>query len=91
MTENVTVTDATGILPFLSVTQFLYNLLGVGFATIQIDSEQMVVSDKLANALNAYRGNNLTMPAAHTNGAAVNLAFDQRDAVWVHFPYGAKE
>jgi hypothetical protein len=66
MTTGVTVSDATGI------------LAGVGFA-IQIDSEQMIVDAKSANTLTVTRGANSTTPAAHSNGAAVNPAFDQRD------------
>ena len=69
MTTGVTVTDATGI------------VAGVGFA-IQIDSEQMIVTAKtpFSNTLTVTRGANSTMPAAHSNGAAVNPAFDQRDS-----------
>ena len=66
-TTGVTVTDATGI------------PAGVGFA-IQIDSEQMIVDAKSANTLTVTRGANSTTPAAHSNGAAVNPAFDQRDS-----------
>ena len=67
MTTGVTVTDATGI------------VAGVGFA-IQIDSEQMIVDAKSANTLTVMRGANSTTPTAHSNGAAVNPAFDQRDS-----------
>src|SRR5687768_1834917 len=52
---------------------------GVGF-TIQIDSEQMVVTSKSTNTLTVTRGANGTTAATHSSGANVNLAFDQRGA-----------
>ena len=45
---------------------------------IQVDSEQMTVTGKSANTLTVVRGANSTTAASHTNGAAVNPAFDQR-------------
>ena len=52
---------------------------GVGVA-IQIDSEQLIVTAKAGNTLTVTRGANGTTAAAHSNGAVVNPAFDQRGA-----------
>src|SRR4029450_13862649 len=50
---------------------------GAGFA-IQIDSEQMIVIATSGNTITVTRGANGTTAAAHSNGAPVNPAFDQR-------------
>jgi predicted outer membrane repeat protein len=51
----------------------------VGFV-IRIDSEQMIVTGKTGNQLTVTRAANSTAAAAHSNGAGVNPAFDQRGA-----------
>ncbi len=63
---TVTVTDGTSI------------PAGVGFL-IQIDNEQMNVTAKSTNTLTVMRAANGTTAGSHSNGAAVNPAFDQRD------------
>jgi hypothetical protein len=50
---------------------------GVGY-TILIDSEQVVVTAKSGNTLTVTRGANGTTAAAHSNGANIYPAFDQR-------------
>jgi len=62
---TVTVTDGTSI------------PAGIGFV-IQIDNEQMIVTSKASNNLTVTRAANSTTAAAHSNGAGVNPAFDQR-------------
>ena len=64
-TTSVTVADASAF------------PAGIGFL-IQIDDEQMSVTSKSTNTLTAVRAANGTTAAAHTHGAAVNPAFDQR-------------
>ncbi len=51
----------------------------VGFV-VQIDSEQMIVTGKAGNQLTVTRGANSTIATAHSSGAGVNPAFDQRGA-----------
>ena len=48
--------------------------------TILIDTEQMVVTAKASNTLIVTRGANSTSAAAHSDGANVLAAFDQRGA-----------
>jgi CSLREA domain-containing protein len=55
---------------------------GVGFA-IQIDSEQMIVTGKTGNTLTVTRGANGSSVDNHSNGAAVNPAFDQRSTGFI--------
>ncbi len=50
---------------------------GVGFE-IRIENEQMTVVGKTGNTLTVVRGANATTAVAHTSGAAVNSARDQR-------------
>ncbi|HEX8889752.1 MAG TPA: cadherin-like domain-containing protein, partial [Pyrinomonadaceae bacterium] len=45
---------------------------------IQVDDEQMTVTAKSGNTLTVTRGAGGTTAASHSNGAAVNPAFDQR-------------
>src|SRR5262249_47425782 len=69
VTTSVTLTDASNI------------PTGVGFL-IQIDSEQMSVTSKATNTLTVVRHANGTSAASHSNGAAVNPAFDQRGSAF---------
>jgi hypothetical protein len=71
------VTDGTT--PTIDVADASAFPAGVGFV-IQIEGEQMVVTGKTGNRLTVTRGANGTTPAAHSQGAAVNFAFDQRGA-----------
>jgi hypothetical protein len=47
-------------------------------STIRIDLEQMSVTAVVSNTLTVTRGANATTAAAHTSGAGVSSAFDQR-------------
>ncbi|MEN3369734.1 MAG: hypothetical protein V7609_1877 [Verrucomicrobiota bacterium] len=60
---NVDVNDATA--------------LAIG-SVILIDTEQMTITAKATNTLTVTRGTNATTAAAHSAGAAVTSAFDQR-------------
>src|SRR5439155_26201560 len=51
--------------------------VGIGFV-IQIDSEQMIVTDKTNNALTVTRAANGTISAAHNTGAGMNPLYEQR-------------
>jgi hypothetical protein len=64
-TTAINVTDASNI------------PAGVGY-TILIDSEQMVVTNKSGNSLTVTRAANSTTAAAHSAGANLFPAFDQR-------------
>src|SRR5207248_9607989 len=64
-TTSVTVADASAF------------PAGIAFL-IQIDAEQMSVTSKSTNTVTAVRAANGTKAPAHTHGAAVNPAFDQR-------------
>jgi CSLREA domain-containing protein len=63
---------------------------GIGFL-IQIDAEQMSVASKATNTLTVVRGANSTSAAAHSDGAAVNPAFDQRDSPFLRKDLAAVE
>ena len=47
-------------------------------STIRIDTEQMGVTARSGNTLTVTRGANATTAAAHSSGAGVSAAFDQR-------------
>ncbi|MEY2481541.1 MAG: hypothetical protein QOK24_69, partial [Verrucomicrobiota bacterium] len=51
--------------------------LAIG-SVILIDTEQMTITAKVTNTLTVTRGTNATTPAAHSSGAGVTSAFDQR-------------
>jgi hypothetical protein len=65
------------VMPSIAVADATAFPADASFA-IRIDNEQMIVTGKTGNTLTVTRGANGTSVDNHSNGAAVNPAFDQR-------------